>query len=240
MEILTAIHDDFAPLIPLHGRIDDPIVDRRLPFLPPAQLENVAEQGKHRERSVVFSAEGYDAARNLAAPARVERERQKKDKQIQQAALPISNVIVLYDQRGLGRFTTADVQAQLTQRKVAFKKTDKVGTLMEMRKTYDAAANILDPAHAAHAAGAAFAVGGGGGAAAAAKAPAAVAAVALAAAEAMRLPASVAAAPAPHAPIVAAVEAAVAPAAVAPQRKCALCNQFGHRADNKTFHPAQQ
>lgn len=234
MDILTAIHDDFAPLIPLHGRIDDAIMNQRLPFLPPAQLENVAEQGKHRERSVVFSAEGYDAARNLAAPARVERERQKKDKQIQQAALPISNVIVLYDQRGLGRFTTADVQAQLTLRKVAFKKTDKVGTLMEIWKTYDAAAKILAPAHAAHSAGAAFAVGGGGGggAEAAAKAPAA--------AEAMRLPAGVAAAPAPHAPVVAAVDAAAAPAAAAAQRKCALCNQFGHRADNKTFHPAQQ
>ncbi len=219
MDILNAIHDDFAPIIPLHGRIDDPIMNQRLPFLPPAQLENVAEQGKHRERSVVFSAEGYDAARDLAAPARAVRERQRKEKDDQQAALPISNTIVLFENRGLGRFTTADVQAQLTLRKVAFKKTDKLGTLMEMWKTYDAAGKLLAPAHAA----------------AAAAGAAAVAPAAAVAAEAVgRAAASQAVVDLQG---VSAAEVQAPAAAAAAQRKCAICDQFGHRADNKKFHP---
>jgi zona occludens toxin (predicted ATPase) len=30
---------------------------------------------------------------------------------------------------------------------------------------------------------------------------------------------------------------AAAPAAAAAQRKCAICHQLGHRADNRKFHP---
>ncbi len=57
-----------------------------------------------------------------------------------------------------------------------------------------------------------------------------------------------AAAAAPFAPALAFIPAAapdaalphsaqVAPAAAAAKRKCAICNEFGHRADNKRFHP---
>lgn len=255
VDILQAIESDFAPIIPRAGRLLDGIVSERLPFLPPPQIENLAEQGVHRDRAAVFG-DLYDAARALAAPERVLREEKRKDKDAQQAALPIANTVVLFDQRGFGRFNAADVKAQLKLRRVLFKQTEKLGVLLEMWKTYDASHQNLSDAIAVGGRGHGVAGGGncGGGAVAAAVAPAAAAAPALA-----FIPAAVpdaahnaqvapAAAAAPFAPAPAFIPAAapdaalphnaqVAPATAAPKRKCAICNEFGHRADNKRFHP---
>jgi hypothetical protein len=226
-DILRAIVEDFAPIIPRAGRVLDGIMSQRLPFLPPPQIDNVAELGEHRERSVVFG-DLFDAARALAAPNRVVREEKKREKEAQQAALPISTVVVNYEQRGLGRFLAADVKAQLKLRHVPFKHNDKLGVLEELWKVYDASHTNLSNAIAAGGVaggGNSGVVGSGGAAAPVAAAPAAAAPAAAAPA---------AAAPAAAAPVAAAPVAADAAAA---QRKCAICNQYGHRSDNKKFHP---
>jgi hypothetical protein len=236
VDVLHAIESDFAPIIPRAGRLLDDIVSERLPFLPPPQIENVAELGVHRERAIVLG-DLFDAARALAAPDRVLREEKKRDKEAQQAALPISTVVVNYEQRGLGRFLAADVKAQLKLRNVPFKHNDKLGVLEELWKAYDAS-------HSKFAAGGGCNSGGGGGAAAAAVAPAAVApaavapaAVAPAAAEAAEAAGCAAASQeVVHLPAGSAADVAPAAAAAA-RRKCAVCNQYGHRADNQKFHP---
>ena len=234
VDILRAIEEDFAPIIPRDGRVLDGIMSARLPFLPPPQIDNVAELGVHRERASVFG-DTFDAARALAAPGRVMREEKKRDKEAQQAALPISTVVVNYEHRGLGRFLAADVKAQLKLRNIPFKHNDKLGVLMELWKAYDASHFHLFNAIAAGGVAGSGNSGGGGGAGAAA------AAAAPAAAEAVHLPAGGAAAPALafiHAAAPAAARIAqVAPEAAAAQRKCAVCGEFGHRADNKRFHP---
>ena len=166
MDIVNAIKDKFAPLVPMQGRVDDKIMSAQLPFLPPAQLEP-AEHGPHRERAVVFSAEEFDSSRDASGPGRVQREEKRKEKEQQQASLPISSVIVLFEQRGLGRFLVADVQAQLKLRGVPFRQSDKVGVLMEKWRVLDANAALLAAAHVA------TAVSGGAVAAAAIAAPAA-------------------------------------------------------------------
>jgi len=132
VDILRAIEEDFAPIIPRAGRVLDGIMSERLPFLPPPQIDNVAELGVHRERAVVFG-DLFDAARALAAPDRVLREERRKDKEAQQAALPIATTKVLYDQRGFGRFLAADVKAQLKLRSVPFKHNDKLWTALARR-----------------------------------------------------------------------------------------------------------
>jgi hypothetical protein len=246
VDILQAIESDFAPIIPRAGRLLYGIVSERLPFLPPPQIENLAEQGVHRDRAAVFG-DLYDAARALAAPERVLREEKKKDKDAQQAALPIANTVVLFDQRGFGRFNAADVKAQLKLRKVPFKQTEKIGVLEEMWKTYDASHQNLSDAIAVGGRGHGVAgggnSGGGGGAAAAAVAPAAVAAAAPAAAAPAaasppRVRVEVAAAP----PVVLAAAGAVhllpgAHAAALPRArekkfKCSKCGSTEHRGDN--------
>ncbi len=239
VDILQAIEEDFAPIIRRDGRVLDSIMSDRLPVLPPPQIDNLAEQGVHRDRAAVFG-DLYDAARALAAPDRVLREEKKKDKDAQQAALPIANTVVLFDQRGFGRFNAADVKAQLKLRKVPFKQTEKLGVLEEMWKTYDASHQNLSDAMAVVAGGGNS--GGGGRAVAVAAAAAAPAAAAPAAAEAVHLPAGGAAAPAlafirAAAPNAAHIAQVAPAAAAAAQRKCAICSEFGHRADNKRFHP---
>ncbi len=179
VDIVNAIKDKFAPLIPMQGRVDNKIISAQLPFLPPAQIEP-GEHGPHRERAVVFSAEEFESSRDASGPCRVQREEKKKEKEHQQASLPISSVIVLFEQRGLGRFLVADVQAQLRLRGVLFRQGDKIGVLMEKWRVFDASAALLAAAHVT------AAVSGGAVAAAAvaiaapAAAPTAVTAVATA------------------------------------------------------------
>jgi hypothetical protein len=138
--------------------------------------------------------------------------------------ISVGGTVVIFDQRGFGRFNAADVKAQLKLRKVPFKQTDKLGVLEELWKKYDASHKNLSDAiavggrgHGVDIAAGGVAGGGNSGAVAAAVAPAA--------AEAVHLPAD------------AAHNAQVAPAAAAAKGKCAVCNEFGQRADNKRFHP---
>jgi hypothetical protein len=216
VEILQAIAEDFAPIIPQSGRVLDSIISSKLPFLPPPQLENVAELGIHRERAVVFG-DLFGAARALAAPDRVLREEKKRDKESEQTALPIANTLIIYEQRGLGRFLASDVKAQLKLRKVPFKQTDKLGVLEELWKRFDASHKNMFVALAAAAAAAAAPV---------ALAAAAAAPVALADAAAAAAPVALAAAAqvleAPHA----------LACAVVSSRKCRKCGSIDHRGDN--------
>jgi hypothetical protein len=246
VDILQAIEEDFAPIIPRAGRLLDSIVSERLPFLPPPQIENVAELGVHRERAVVLG-DLFDAARALAAPERVLREERKRDKDAQQAALPVANTVIRYDQRGFGRFNAADVKAQLKLRKVPFKNTDKLGVLEELWKAHDANHISLLNAVAAGSVAGGGNGGGGGGACAAAVA------LAPAAAEAVHLPAGGAAAPSfafimdASAPVAAhsaqalhvpgAHSAEILASAALPRTrqtkfKCSKCGSTEHRGDN--------
>ena len=151
-DILKAIVEDFAPIIPQDCRVDDSIMTARLPFLPAPQLQNVALRGVHQDRAIVLG-ETYDASRALVAPERVMRQESKKAKEAQQASLPISTVIVLFEQRGFGRFLLADVQAQLKLRKVPFKQSEKLGNLMEKWKKFDYDASLVAQALLAAASG---------------------------------------------------------------------------------------
>jgi hypothetical protein len=81
------------------------------------------------------------------------RQKSKKAKKAQQASLPISTVIVLFEQRGFRRFLLADVQAQLKLRKVSFKQGEKLGTLMERWKKFDYDASLVAQAMLAAASG---------------------------------------------------------------------------------------
>ena len=175
-DILKAIVEDFAPIIPQDCRVDDSIMSARLPFLPEPQLQNVAERGVHQDRAVVLG-ETYDASRAIVAPARVIRQESKKAKEAQQASLPISTVIVLFEQRGCGRFLLADVQAQLRLRKVSFRQGEKLGILMERWSEFDSDAALVAQAQLAGVSGVAAAAATVAIAAPAA-APTAVAAVA--------------------------------------------------------------
>jgi len=229
-DILRAIVEDFAPIIPRAGRVLNGIMSQRLPFLSP-QIDNVAELGEHKNDRLFLAIYSMRRVRLLLLIALCVKK--KREKEAQQAALPISTVVVNYEQRGLGRFLAADVKAQLKLRHVPFKHNDKLGVLEELWKVCDASHTNLSNAIAAGGVaggGNSGVVGSGGAAAAAAAAPAAAAPVAAAPVAA----APVAAAPVAAAPVAAAPVAADAAAA---QRKCAICNQYGHRSDNKKFHP---
>jgi hypothetical protein len=210
-------------------------MSERLPFLPPPQIDNVAELGVHRERAVVFG-DLFDAARALAAPDRVLREERRKDKEAQQAALPIATTKVLYDQRGFGRFLAADVKAQLKLRSVPFKHNDKLGVLDELWKAHDAGVTNFNAIPAGGVAGGGNSGGGNGaGAAALAVAPAAAHVASsgprtlseqIGGSASNLLPPATT--PVAIAATAAAVPTAVAAVAARAKNVCGLCRQEGH------------
>lgn len=130
---------ELAPTIPVEGRVDDAVISRRLPFLPPPAIANVAALGVFRDRTCVFNAPGYNDARDAAAPERAA----KQKKAAEEKALEAPTEFILYSGRGHGKFSQKQVCAQLALRGIKFKAQEKVGLLDNMWKEYDAtAANV--------------------------------------------------------------------------------------------------
>ena len=130
---------ELAHNIPIHGRINDPVVSERLPFQPTPSTANVAELGRHRDRTVVLNAPGYNDARDAAAPNRAA----KRKKEAEAKAQEEPAIFIEYKDRGHGHFNAKQICAQLTIRGIKFRSTEKVGTLMVMWQDHDAiAANI--------------------------------------------------------------------------------------------------
>ena len=130
---------ELAHNIPIHGRVDDNVVSERLPFLPAPSTANVAEFGRHRDRTVVLNAPGYNDARDAAAPNRAAKRKREADAKAQEQPA----IFIEYKDRGHGHFNAKQICAQLTLRGIKFRSTEKVGTLMVMWQDHDAiAANI--------------------------------------------------------------------------------------------------
>ena len=137
-DLLKAIVE-FAPTVPVEGRLDDSVITARLPFLPPPAIENLAALGLSRERTVVLNAPGFNDARDARAPQRAAK--QKKDAEAKAHEAPTK--LIIYAERGHGRFNATQIIAQLKLRGIKFKTGEKVGRLDTQWKDHDALAENL-------------------------------------------------------------------------------------------------
>jgi hypothetical protein len=137
-DVLKAIVE-FAPTVPVEGRLDDSVITARLPFLPLPAIENLAALNLSRERTVVLNAPGFNDARDARAPQRAAK--QKKDAEAKAHEAPTK--LIIYSERGHGHFNATQIIAQLKLRGIKFKTGEKVGRLDTQWKEHDALAENL-------------------------------------------------------------------------------------------------